>query len=121
METETPIDSHVETSPTSEEKPSTQEVTPQSFDIHIKCINSDGTHSLCRLDWNHAMLLDGHVGHPVTPKKIWDSIVLWNFQQRFLKKERKQLSVLSCPNCGILKQGVPEDLDAFGEEILMEM
>ena len=43
METETPIDSHVETSPTSEEKPSTQEVTPQSFDIHIKCINSDGT------------------------------------------------------------------------------
>lgn len=26
-----------------EEKTSPQEVTPQSFDIHIKCINSDGT------------------------------------------------------------------------------
>ena len=98
-----------------------REVQICPYVFYEMCINSDGTHSLCRFDWNHAMLLDGHVGQPVTPKKIWDSIVLWNFQQRFLKKERKQLSVLSCPNCGILKQGVAEDLDAFGEEILMEM
>ena len=26
-----------------------------------------------------------------------------------------------CPKCGILKQGVPEDLDEFAEEILDEM
>ena len=31
------------------------------------------------------------------------------------------MTVLSCPKCGILKQGVPEDLDAFAEEILEEM
>ena len=60
METETPIDSHVETSPTSEEKPSTQEVTPQSFDIHIKCIDT----GLCEhpdyivLQYNGNELLD---------------------------------------------------------------
>ena len=30
-------------------------------------------------------------------------------------------TVLSCPKCGILKQGVPEDLDEFVEEILDEM
>ena len=41
--------------------------------------------------------------------------------QRFLKKERKMMTVLSCPKCGILKQGVPEDLDEFAEEILDEM
>ncbi len=67
------------------------------------------------------MLLDQHVGAPVTPRKIWDSIVLWNFQQRFLMGERKLLTVLSCPKCGLMKQGVPEDLDEFAAEILDRM
>ena len=49
------------------------------------------------------------------------AIVLWNFQQQFLKKERKLMTVLSCPKCGVLKQGVPEDLDEFASEILDEM
>jgi predicted NAD-dependent protein-ADP-ribosyltransferase YbiA (DUF1768 family) len=62
------------------------------------------------------MILDPHVSAPPTPKKIWDSIVLWNFQQQFLRKERKLMTVLSCPKCGILKQGVPEDLDEFEED-----
>jgi len=85
------------------------------------CINANGTYSLCRFDWNHAMILDHHVGGRPTPKKIWDSIVLWRFQQQFLHKERKLMTVLSCPKCGILKQGVPEDLDEFTEEILDNM
>ena len=95
------------------------QVCPYVF--YEMCINSDGTHSLCRFDWNHAMLLDQHVGAPVTTKKIWDSIVLWRFQEQFLRKERKLMTVLSCPKCGILKQGVPEDLDEFAEEILDNM
>ena len=37
------------------------------------------------------------------------------------QKERKLMTVLSCPKCGILKQGVPEDLDEFADEILEEM
>ena len=85
------------------------------------CINSDGSYSLCRFDWIHAMILDQHVSAPPTPKKIWDSIVFWNFQQAFLKKERKLLTVLSYPKCGILKQVVPEGLDEFAEDILDEM
>ena len=93
------------------------EVKMCPYVFYEMCINSDGTFSLCRFDWNHAMLLDQHVSPPATPKKIWDSIVLWGFQQRFLNGERALLTVLSCPKCGILKQGVPEDLDAFREEI----
>ena len=95
------------------------QVCPYVF--YEMCINSNATYSLCRFDWNHAMLLDRHVGPPPTPKKIWDSIVLWNFQQQFLRKERKLMTVLSCPKCGVLKQGVPEDLDEFAAEILEEM
>ena len=70
---------------------------------------------------DHRRSLDQHVSYPPTPKKIWDSIVLWKFQEQFLRKERKLMTVLSCPKCGILKQGVPEDLDEFAEEILDEM
>lgn len=98
-----------------------EEVSVCPYVFYEMCINSDCTYSLCRFDWNHAMLLDQHVSQPPTPKKIWDSIVLWNFQQSFLKKERKLLSILSCPKCGILKQGVPENLDEFAEEILDNM
>ena len=97
------------------------EVMVCPYVFYEMCINSDGTYSLCRFDWNHAMLLDQHVAGYPSPKKVWDSIVLWNFQQQFLRKERKLMTVLSCPKCGVLKQGVPEDLDEFAEEILDNM
>ncbi len=98
-----------------------EEVSVCPYVFYEMCINSDATYSLCRFDWNHAMILDHHVGAPPTPKKIWDSIVLWDFQQAFLKKNRQLLTVLSCPKCGVLKQGVPENLDEFAEEILDNM
>ncbi len=98
-----------------------EEVQVCPYVFYEMCINSNGTYSLCRFDWNHAMLLDQHVSQPVTPKKIWDSITLWRFQEQFLKKERKLMTVLSCPKCGILKQGVPENLDDYAQEILEEM
>ena len=95
------------------------QVCPYVF--YEMCINSNGTYSLCRFDWNHAMILGRDLSGWVSPKKIWDSITLWNFQMKFLKKERPLLTVLSCPKCGILKQGVPEDIDEFAEEILDNM
>ena len=97
------------------------EVMVCPYVFYEMCINSDGTYSLCRFDWNHAMMMGPHVSYPPTPKKVWDSITLWRFQEQFLKKERKLMTVLSCPKCGVLKQGVPEDLDEFAEEILDEM
>ncbi len=98
-----------------------REVLVCPYVFYEMCINSNGTYSLCRFDWNHAMILGKDLTCNPTPKRIWDSINLWNFQQGFLKKQRKMLTVLSCPKCGILKQGVPEDLDEFAEEILDNM
>jgi len=92
------------------------EVCPYVF--YEMCINSNGSYSLCRFDWNHAMILGRDMAEWPTPRKIWDSITLWQFQQRFLRKEKKLLTVLSCPKCGILKQGVPENIDEFADEIL---
>lgn len=98
-----------------------REVMVCPYVFYEMCINSDGSYSLCRFDWNHAMLLGKDLSCKLTPKKIWDSITLWNFQSSFLKKQRLMLTVLSCPKCGILKQGVPEDLDEFAAEILDNM
>lgn len=95
------------------------QVCPYIF--YEMCINSDGTYSMCRFDWNHAMLLNREFDYWVPPRKIWDSIRLWNFQLTFLKKQKKLLSICSCPSCGILKQGVPENLDTYAEEILDNM
>ena len=72
------------------------QVCPYVF--YEMCINSDGSYSLCRFDWNHAMIMGKEfIGWP-TPKKIWDSITLWNFQLAFLKKQRKMLCVFPARN-----------------------
>ena len=85
------------------------------------CINSNGTYSLCRFDWNHAMIMRKEFAGKVTHRRVWDSITLWTFQSKFLNKERKLMTMLSCPKCGILKQGVPEDIDTYVDEILDKM
>lgn len=98
-----------------------KEVQVCPYVFYEMAINSNGTYSLCRFDWNHAMILGRDLTGDLTPKKIWESITLWRFQCSFLKGERKLLTVLSCPKCGLLKQGVPEYIDEFAEEILDNM
>ena len=98
-----------------------REVMVCPYVFYEMCINSNGTYSLCRFDWNHAMIMGKEFAGKVTPKQVWDSITLWTFQSRFLNKERKLMSMLSCPKCGILKQGVPEDIDKYVDEILDKM
>lgn len=78
-------------------------------------------YSLCRFDWNHAMIMGKEFAGKVTPRRVWDSITLWTFQSKFLNKERKLMTMLSCPKCGILKQGVPDDIDKYADEILDKM
>ena len=68
-----------------------KEVQVCPYVFYEMCVNSDGTYSLCRFDWNHKMIMDPHVGGRPTPKKIWNSITLWQFQCQFLRKERKHL------------------------------
>lgn len=98
-----------------------REVQVCPYVFYEMCVNADGTYSLCRFDWNHAMILERDKTGWLSPAKIWNSITLWSFQQTFLQKRKLCLTVLSCPKCGVLKQGVPEDIDAFAEEILDRM
>ena len=67
------------------------------------------------------MIMGKEFAGKVTPRRVWDSITLWTFQSKFLNKERKLMTMLSCPKCGILKQGVPEDIHKYADEILDKM
>ena len=49
------------------------------------------------------MIMGKEFAGKVTPRRVWDSITLWTFQSKFLNKERKLMTMLSCPKCGILK------------------
>lgn len=77
-------------------------------------INSDGTASLCFLDW-HRKLVIGDV-HTQSVKEIWESKEMREYQKMFLKGERKSHPI--CADCGQLKQGQPDNIDEFKEELL---
>ncbi|MDR2386070.1 MAG: radical SAM protein [Deltaproteobacteria bacterium] len=96
-----------------------KEVKVCPYVFYEMAINSDGSYSMCRFDWKRVLILGRDMGIYASPKKIWNSIILWSFQQRFLRLERD--SFFYCANCGEMKQGLTEDLDEFAEELLEKM
>lgn len=98
-----------------------KEVSVCPYAFYEMAINSDGSYSLCRFDWNHSMLLGRELGEYKSPKKVWDSTLLWEFQNMFLRGERISRAYLLCSKCGLLKQGMPEDIDEFSELLLDRM
>ncbi|MDR2349342.1 MAG: radical SAM protein, partial [Deltaproteobacteria bacterium] len=90
-----------------------KEVLVCPYIFYEMAINSDGTFSLCRFDWKRTLILGRELGAYVSPKKVWDSILLWGLQQKFLRLERD--GIYYCAKCGEMKQGVTEDLDEFAQ------
>ncbi|MDR2354148.1 MAG: radical SAM protein [Deltaproteobacteria bacterium] len=93
-----------------------KEVKVCPYIFYEMAINSDGTYSMCRFDWKRVLILGRELGVYVSPKKVWNSILLWDLQQKFLRFERD--SLFYCAKCGEMKQGVTEDLDEFAQELL---
>ena len=80
-------------------------------------INSDGSVSLCFLDWKHNMILgDLKTEHF---KEVWGSITLKAI--RLLNLNGKRKDVLMCGSCGQLKYGQPDDIDQYVQEILRRL
>jgi MoaA/NifB/PqqE/SkfB family radical SAM enzyme len=80
-------------------------------------INSDGTVSLCFLDWKHKMIL-GDL-KTKTFSEIWNGNELKNTRRLFLDMQRKGfLAPVECRNCGQLAYGAPDDIDQYAQEIL---
>lgn len=94
-----------------------KEVMVCPYVFYSMYINSDGTASLCFLDWKHELL----IGDAKTQclQDIWKSEKLAEYRKMFLKMERKSHPI--CANCGQLKQGAPDDIDSFAEDILKRL
>lgn len=77
-------------------------------------INSDGTVSLCFLDWKRELVLGDTKAEKITD--IWQGKALQEYQQMFLRGERVSHPI--CGHCGQLSQGQPDDIDQFAAELL---
>jgi radical SAM protein with 4Fe4S-binding SPASM domain len=77
-------------------------------------INSDGSVSLCFLDWSRKLIVGDVKTQSV--KDIWTSEKLKKFQKMFLMKERKSHPV--CGNCGQMTHGQPDDIDKHAQGLL---
>jgi len=92
------------------------EVQVCPYPFYSMSINSEGTASLCFLDWNRKLLI-GDV-RKESVKEIWNGKKLFKFQEMFLKKERKEYPI--CNNCSQLSHGMPVDLDRWVEFLLIK-
>ncbi len=88
------------------------EVCPYVF--YSFSINSDGTASLCFLDWSRKLIIGDAKTESV--KDIWNGKKLRNYQKMFLMKNRKKHPI--CGSCGQMTHGLPDDIDPYAEELL---
>jgi len=86
-------------------------VCPYIF--YSMAVNSDGTVSLCFLDW--ARKLNIGDAKKQSLKDIWQGDAIFNHQLQHLQGNRKKNSV--CRDCGQLTHCLPDNIDRFSAEL----
>jgi len=76
-------------------------------------VNSDGSVSLCFLDWARKLLI-GDV-RKQSLKEIWEGEALFQYQIGHLQGRRKGIAV--CAECGQLSHCLPDNLDPYVDEL----
>jgi radical SAM protein with 4Fe4S-binding SPASM domain len=91
-----------------------KEVQVCPYIFYSLSINSDGTVSLCFLDWSRELI----VGDLKTDrfKKIWQGDALFKYRKMHLLKKRRDHPI--CAVCGQLSHCLPDDIDPFAEKLL---
>lgn len=85
-----------------------------SYIFYSLAINSNGTVSLCFLDWKHSMILgDLKIS---SFKEIWNGELLKGYHIEHLAKRRSFIQ--GCNECGQLWYGASDNIDDYAEEIL---
>jgi MoaA/NifB/PqqE/SkfB family radical SAM enzyme len=77
-------------------------------------INSNGTASLCFLDWQHRMILGDLIDTHIS--KIWNGNQHLYYQKMMLDGSRRFHPF--CCNCGQLTHGNPDNIDQYASELL---
>lgn len=94
-----------------------KEVLVCPYVFYSIAINSDGTTSLCFLDWHRKLVIGDAQKDSIV--NIWNGEKLREYQKMFLRGDRKKHCI--CGNCGQLKQGQPDDIDIYAEELLKKL
>lgn len=76
-------------------------------------VNSDGTVSLCFLDWKHNALI-GDVKNQ-SLKEIWSSDILRKYQFSNLDRKRNNISI--CNECKQLIYCLPDNIDPYANDL----
>lgn len=76
-------------------------------------VNSDGSVSLCFLDWARKLLI-GDVRKQGL-KEIWEGELLFQYQIEHLRGRRKDIPV--CAECGQLSHGMPDNIEPYADAI----
>lgn len=98
-------------------QPITKEVTTCPYVLYSLKINSNGTVSICFLDWKHQTIL-GDLRED-SFKNIWNGKKHQEYQVMHLRGER--YSHPMCGKCGQLRCGAPDDVDAYAAIILKKL
>ena len=85
--------------------------------FYSMAVNSDGTVSLCFLDWARKLLI-GDV-RKQSLKSIWEGDLLYGHQVEHLKGNRKNHPV--CGKCGQLSHCLPDNIDPFAGMLLEKL
>ncbi|MGD0229660.1 MAG: radical SAM/SPASM domain-containing protein [Syntrophorhabdales bacterium] len=88
------------------------EVCPYIF--YSLSVNSDGTASLCFLDWSRDLIV-GDV-RSQTLQEIWNGEALLAHRRTHLMKRRRENAM--CADCGQLSHCLPDNIDPFAEMLL---
>jgi len=94
-----------------------KEVSVCPYVFYSFSVNSDGQASLCFLDWSRKLLIGDVRAQNV--KSIWLGDKLKEYQKMFLRGDRKNHPV--CRDCGQMSHGMPDDIDAFANELLSKL
>jgi radical SAM protein with 4Fe4S-binding SPASM domain len=93
------------------------EVMTCPYIFYSMTVNSDGTVSLCFLDWARKLL----VGDVKTwsLKEIWNGQPMQQYRREHLRGQRKENAV--CAACGQLTHCAPDNIDPFANNLLKKL
>lgn len=92
-------------------------VTVCPYVFYSIAINSDGSVSLCFLDWQRRLILGNIQSQKISD--IWNGKHHIHFQKMMLMHRRRFHPF--CGNCGQLTHGSPDDIDSFSDELLSKI
>ncbi len=94
-----------------------KEVMVCPYVFYSIAVNSDGTASLCFLDWSRKLIIGDIKKNTI--REIWNGRKLFKYRKMFLMKKRKDHPI--CGKCGQLTHCQPDDIDKYSDKILINL